>query len=126
MKIEHTAYNVPDSAAMADWYVENLGMKIMLAGEETPFVRFVADDNGVMFELYTNNDAPIPDYSAMHHLTLHLAFYSEDPEKDKERLLAAGATFVEEIIPGPGTHLLMMRDPWGMSLQFCKRAQKLV
>jgi hypothetical protein len=37
-------------------------------------------------------------------------------------LVAAGATFVEE----QAVHLLMLRDPWGLALQLCKRAPPLL
>jgi len=42
-----------------------------------------------------------------------------------ERLLAAGATLADNQRLPDGTHLVMLRDPWGVPLQLCKRATPL-
>ncbi len=52
-----------------------------------------------------------------------MAFVSQDANADKRRLLDKGASFVEEITKGDGSHLVMLRDPWGMPLQLCHRAE---
>lgn len=123
MKIEHFALNVSDPVAMAKWYSKNIGMTIVREMKEPPYTHFVADSSGdVMLEIYKNPPESIPDYPSMNPLLLHLAFVTENPEGDKKALLNAGATMVEEIIPGDGTHLIMMRDPWGLAIQLCKRS----
>ncbi|MEX1136503.1 MAG: VOC family protein, partial [Balneolales bacterium] len=63
----------------------------------------------------------VPDYKKMDPLVLHLAFVSEDPVKDKERLLKGGATLVSDERLKDGSHLVMLRDPWGLALQLCNR-----
>ena len=122
MDIEHFALNVADPVEMAQWYVSHLGMRIVKQKKEAPFTVFLADSaDNVMLEIYGNRQAPVPDYPNMDPLVLHLAFADPQPEATKRRLADAGATFVEELrLPG-GVHLLMMRDPWGLALQFCKR-----
>jgi catechol 2,3-dioxygenase-like lactoylglutathione lyase family enzyme len=122
MKFEHYAINVEDSAAVADWYVANCGMKIELAQLEVPFMRFLSDETGrVVIELYSNKSARIPDYGSQHPLEYHLAFAVENVVIEKSRLMAAGCSFIEEVNPQPGTRLVMLRDPFGMSLQLCQR-----
>ncbi|MFV0554177.1 MAG: VOC family protein [Mangrovibacterium sp.] len=125
MKIEHFALNVPDSVAMADWYVKNLGFTIIRADAESPFVRFIADDDGCMLELYQNPTAPTFDFPAVHHLSLHLAFESANPQADAERLMEVGAKLWEVINTPSGDMLVMLKDPWGVAIQFCRRAKKL-
>jgi glyoxylase I family protein len=56
----------------------------------------------------------------------HVAFVSTSPEDDNARLIAAVASWVDEIKATDGTHLVMLRDPWGLGLQLCKRAAPLV
>jgi catechol 2,3-dioxygenase-like lactoylglutathione lyase family enzyme len=127
MKIEHFAFNVSEPLAMAKWYNENLGLKIVSQNQKSPFTTFLADDSGrVMIEIYNNSAVDIPHYHAMHPLLLHLAFVSTSPDLDKNRLLEAGATLVSEDLLADGTHLVMMRDPWGLSIQFCKRAVSML
>jgi glyoxylase I family protein len=122
MKFEHFALNVEDPIAVGAWYIENIGLTYVLENKESPFMRFLADDSGrVIMELYNNPLSPITDHSENHHLLFHVAFETENAEAEKERLMKVGASFVEEIKPSEGTHLVMLRDPWGMALQLCQR-----
>ncbi len=122
MKLEHFALNVADPTAMALWYEEHLGMKTVRKMEQAPFTHFIADNSGrIMIEIYNNPADSVPSYDDMDPLIVHLAFVSENPDADKEKLLAAGATFVSDNQFDDGTHLLMLRDPWGLAIQFCKR-----
>jgi catechol 2,3-dioxygenase-like lactoylglutathione lyase family enzyme len=124
MRFEHFGLNVPDARAMGQWYVDHLGFKIVRSRDEAPYTRFLADDAGrVAVELYTNPAGAIPAYAAQHPLVFHLAVVSQDVAADRARLEKAGATlFVEEVTPD-GSRLTMLRDPWGVALQLCQRAQ---
>jgi hypothetical protein len=54
---------------------------------------------------------------------LHIAFKSEDPEKEAEYLVSKGATFIEKCpITLPGENLIVLSDPWGNTIQLVKRA----
>ena len=127
MKLEHIAFNVPDAGAMAKWYSENLGMKIVMENDTAPFIHFVADEAGSMIEIYSNTAAEIPDYSAIPALTLHIAYTTDDLIAERERLVAAGATLEGDINNMiAGTELQFLRDPWGICVQLVKRAKPLV
>ena len=92
MKIEHTAYQVEDPAAVARWYVEHLGLSVKRAQYERPFGQFLADDGDtVMLEFYNNPKVAVPDYRRIDPLILHIAFWTDDVEAHAgARLLAAG------------------------------------
>lgn len=127
MKIEHFAINVEDPKSMAVWYVENLGMTVVKQQEVAPFMTFLADDSGqVMIEIYTNPIDQVPNYREMNPLIVHLAFVSDAPERDKTRLESAGAITISEGLLEDGSHLVMMRDPWGFAIQLCKRATSML
>ena len=127
MKIEHFAFNVKEPVAVSDWYCKHLGMSVKRSMDAAPFAHFLADSTGqVMIEIYNNPPEDVPDYAAMNPLLVHLAFVSEDPNKDRDRLVEAGATLVEELHLPDGSHLLMMRDPWGFAIQFCKRGTPMI
>ena len=79
-----------------------------------------------MVEIYHNPPDQVPSYSQMHPLVLHLAFVSSDPEADKSRLLGAGATSVQDESLPDGSLLIMMRDPWGIAIQLCKRGKPML
>jgi glyoxylase I family protein len=127
MKIEHFALNVEDPVAMAQWYSEQLGLRIVRQMKAHPFTTFLADGSGrIMIEIYKNPADEVPPYRTMNPLLVHLAFVSEAPERDMARLLEAGATLDSELHLDDGSYLIMMRDPWGLAIQFCKRAMAML
>ena len=128
MRIEHLGYQVADPAAVAAWYVTNLGFTIKRHMTEPPYTHFLADAGGqVLIEFYSNPIAPVPDYANQHYLVLHLAFSVDDIAADRARLLAAGATVEDELQTIPsGDQILMLRDPWGFCVQLVKRAVPMV
>jgi glyoxylase I family protein len=127
LNIEHVACNVSDPVAMAAWYVTNLGMRIVRRIDQPPHIHFLADAGGrVVMEIYSNSADPVPDYQAMHPLRFHVAFAADDPDGARAALVAAGATFVNEQSQADGSRLLMLRDPWGLPLQLCKRRTPLL
>ena len=128
MDIEHLGLNVAAPAAMAEWYVEHLGMRVVRAADEPVPVRFLADSAGHgMLEIYRNPEAPVPDYSRVDPLVLHLAFASDDVRADYERLLAAGATpAAAPYATETGDAIAIVRDPWGFPVQLCRRAEPML
>lgn len=127
MLFEHLALNVSDPRALAQWYVEQLGLRIVLAGQDPPYGHFLTDDSGhMMLEVYHNPQLAYPDWGQRHHLDFHLALTSKDAQADVDRLCAAGATFVEWAACEDGSRIAMLRDPWGIALQICQRAHTLL
>ena len=125
MKIEHIAFNVADPVAMADWYCRHCGLRVVRHIPPPAQTHFLADSDSTVLEIYCNPPDNVPDYRKMDPLLFHLALTSSNPTADTERLVAAGATFVSEIRPDSGSHLVMLRDPWGVALQLCKRSTEL-
>ena len=124
MIFEHFALNVPDVRAAAAWYVEHLGLKVMRARTDAPYTHFLGDSTGRVFlEFYTNPKDPIPEYAAQHPLRMHVAFAVVDAKGEQARLLRAGATLAMEEPQPDGSLLIMLRDPWGVPVQLCQRAQ---
>ena len=113
---------------MARWYVEHLGLTVKRAQQERPFGQFLADDgDAVMLEFYNNPTVAVPDYRAIDPLILHIAFWTDDVEATRARLLAAGASAEGEAVVTPaGDHVAMLRDPWGLAIQFVHRAQPML
>lgn len=128
MRIEHAGIQVQSPAAMADWYIEHLGFNCRRSGDVPVPVRFIADEGGkVMLEVYNNPTVPVPDYAAMDPLLLHLAFTCDAVRETADRLVLAGATIVSgpEFKPN-GDELVMLRDPWGLAIQLCRRSSPMV
>jgi glyoxylase I family protein len=128
MKIEHFAINVKDAAAMADWYVKNLAMKVVRKGPPPVDGHFLADSAGaVMVEIYNNTTAPVLDFAAMDPLLVHLAFVTKDLQADQARLLAAGASVAAKTVHADnGDVIATLRDPWGFAIQLAQRAKPMI
>jgi len=128
IRLEHVAINVPDPVAMAKWYCDNLGMKLKRKGPPPTNMQFIADaDGNMMLELYNNSEAKVPDYKSMDPLSLHIAFHVNDVAAVRRQLIAAGATPFNEIETTPaGDVLTILRDPWGVPIQFLTRAKPML
>jgi catechol 2,3-dioxygenase-like lactoylglutathione lyase family enzyme len=128
VKIEHCAYQVEDPVAAAEWYTKHLGMVVKRAHTDRPWVRFMADDAGaVMLEFYNHPNAKLPDYRNQDPLIAHIAFKADDLAGTRDRLIAAGATLAADIAKTiDGDELVMLRDPWGLPIQFVKRVDPMI
>lgn len=128
LAVEHVAWQVQDPEAVAAWYGEQFGFRVVRKNDDPARTHFIADVSGkVLVEIYNNPAAPIPDYARQHPLLLHLAFASDDPAASRDALLNAGCMIAEDLRQTPaGDALVMMRDPFGFAIQLCKRAKTMV
>ena len=127
LSVEHVAWQVQDPEAVAAWYGEHLGFRVVRKNNDPARTHFIADSAGkVLVEIYNNPAAAIPAYPKQHPLILHLAFASDDPVASRDALLKAGCTVAEDLRQTPaGDTLVMMRDPFGFAIQLCKRAKPM-
>jgi uncharacterized glyoxalase superfamily protein PhnB len=125
---EHLAFNLADSRAKAKWYTENFVMLNKREGKAPSYGMFISDaGENMMLELYQQKDYPVIGFDSLSHMTIHLAFMTDNIEAVKEKLLKIGAKVVEDITKtASGDFVLMMRDPFGMPIQFVKRANPMV
>ena len=127
MHLEHVAINVPEPAAMAQWLVDNLEMRIVSAQKDSPYAHFIADNKGSMIELYNNPAAPMPDYAQIDPFNLHFAFATDDIDAAVKNLVDAGAELVGQINANPlGDRLAFLRSPWQVTIQFVQRAKPML
>lgn len=124
-EIEHIGIAVEKPIEMAKWYQEVLGFNIKFSAEdEEKGVAFLTDSSDkVMLELgKVPNVLPLTS-RINHHLQLHIALKSVDPDREAEYLVSKGATFIEKCpIKRPGENLIVLSDPWGNTIQLVKRS----
>lgn len=127
MRAEHIALQVEDPAATAAWWIEHLDCTMRRDAGGPTGMCFIADESGeLLIELYHNPDHPVPDYHNQSPLLFHVAFAVPDMQAAHERLAAAGATEADVARDTPaGDRLWMHRDPWGVPIQLCQRAEAL-
>jgi glyoxylase I family protein len=122
VRFEHYALNLAAPHAIANWYVETLGCRLVFKLDSEPFTVFLGDSQGrVFWEIYRNPRAPFSDVRDVDPAIYHLAFAVEDVDAVKAKVVAAGGSFIEEIRSDSGSYLVMLRDPWGIALQLCRR-----
>ena len=122
MKLEHIAFDVSDPEALITWWCQNLGFR-----RSAPGSAFILDDSGTIgLEIYRTGETPVaPDYAKLNAMTMHVAFVSDDVKADADRLVAAGAKLETLKIEDPAFHMAILRDPWGVAIQLCKRAKTI-
>jgi catechol 2,3-dioxygenase-like lactoylglutathione lyase family enzyme len=127
VRIEHVAYQMKDPAAAAEWYVANLGMKVVRSGGPPGHARFLADSSGAtVLEIYSNPKVGVPDYASTDPLLLHVAFLVPDVKAGHDRLIAAGGKREGGVTKtDAGDDMAFVRDPWGFPLQLIKRVRPL-
>lgn len=127
-RFEHIAFNVLDPVAMAKWYTDNLGMKVMRSGPAPAFTTFIADSGKhMMFELTHNTNAPLFEPSKIHFTSIHLAFFTPDIKQMQAQLTAAGARIVDSLrTTSSGDIVITLRDPWGLAIQFVQRMKPML
>lgn len=124
MRIEHFALNVTGAKDMVHWYHKHLAMPIHVENDGDVYVAFIGEAPGVL-EIYENTTQAALPFADQHPLTLHIAFNSTDLNNDRDRLLAAGAEFIEGEADEEGYGLMMLRCPWGIAVQLCNRRQSI-
>ena len=119
MKLEHVSYNVAEPQKLMDWLCANLGFKQVHPA-------FIVDSTGQMaLEFYRNGNAPIISWDNTAPLSMHIAFLSDDVDAEAKRLVAAGAELLETVHKD-GFDMVMLRDPFGMAIQFVKRGKPIL
>jgi uncharacterized glyoxalase superfamily protein PhnB len=128
LKFEHIATNVDDPVQVANWYKDNMGMKIIRQGEAPTFTTFIADSaENMMFEFYHNAEAVLFNPSQYNPMSIHIAFITSDINAIKEALLKAGASIAVDLkLTDSGDKVLTLRDPWGLPIQFVERANPML
>jgi len=125
VKIEHFALNTKHAEAMTHWYRDYCGMPIWIEKHEPVYVAFLGEPPSLI-EIYDNPKGNYIDLANQHPLALHLALFSDDLNADMTRLIEAGASHIEGEADEEGYGLIMLRDPWGLALQLCRRKDALV
>jgi uncharacterized glyoxalase superfamily protein PhnB len=128
MRPEHFELNLTDSRAKADWYIENLGLKIVRKGGAPSFGFFVSDaKDNMMLELNQDARYPVLEFEKINYNSFHVAFVVDDVKAMRDKLISAGAKLAEEIKNTPaGDQVVMLRDPWGQAIQFVKRVNPML
>lgn len=123
MRIEHFAIYAEDTVALADWYCEKFGLKVVFRNEQQPPTFFVADGEGMAIEIIGRPPRAQPiDFGDV----FHFAFLVDDFDKTLADLQAKGVEFEDELqFAGGAVRLCYFADPAGNRGQIVYRAEPL-
>lgn len=124
MEIEHIGIAVAKPVETARWLERNLGCRLLSSQSDTAHeAAFLADGAGTTVLELIRVPGVAPACSVLPSTSqLHIAFLSDDPYAEAEKLKKAGATLEEDNSGhNPGEILLLLRDPWGTVFQLVKR-----
>lgn len=122
--MEHLGVCAEHPKALADWYVNCLGFRIVrvVAEHNTYFIR--AKD-GSMLEVYPNKDRS-DEVDNVHQGLCHIALSVTDLSAEVERLRSSGVVVpVESLVITPEMKLAFFRDPEGNLLHLVERAEEI-
>ncbi len=123
-RMEHFAVFARDAKAIKDFYVDVMGLRVVLDnGAGTPPGYFLADDSGMALEVIGRPaDVTAGDTRYM----CHVAFIVESVEAERKRLESLGFVFeTESVVDTPTMKTAFFRDPDGNRLQIVWRARPL-
>jgi glyoxylase I family protein len=123
-RIEHFAIYAADAPALKDFYIEALGLRVILDnGGGDPPGFFLADDRGGVLEIIGR---PRDEAGANQRWVCHLAFWVEDYAETRKALERRGLVFeTGTAIEGPELQTAFFDDPEGNRLQIVRRARPL-
>jgi glc operon protein GlcG len=125
---EHFAFNVQDAESIGKWYIKNLKMQLMREATKPNYNCFLADaGKHYMIELFDSKEFPYMDLNKLNTTAFHLAFMVKDISSIKEKLLSLKCSLIEDIkTTQSGDKVLMLRDPWGLPIQFVERQKPML
>ena len=122
--MEHFALFADDLGALKDFYVDEMGMTILLDNTKAP-VRgyFLGDEKGTSLEII---ERPPGAEGANQRFVCHVAFFVADVPATRARLEAKGLVFeTETAVETDAFRTCFFRDPQGNRLQLVWRAKPL-
>ena len=123
-KMEHFALFAADPAALKDFYVEALGLKVVVDnGKASTPGYFLADDGGGALEIIGR---PAAELGADTRYVCHVAFLVDDLDQARAALQARGLAFEAGTeVDTPKMKSVFFRDPEGNRTQIVWRSGPL-
>ncbi len=124
-RIEHTAVFAVDPAALKDFYIEALGLRLVVDNSHTsPPGYFLADDAGMAFEIIGRpGDLKV---GPTRHVC-HTAFFVDDYDGARAALEKRGLVFeTDTVVDNEKMRTAFFHDPEGNRCQIVWRPKPLV
>lgn len=128
MRIEHIGFLVSEPISIGNWYKEYLNLKIIKSfGNNEEGAVFLKDaKTGTILEFGKFKETLNFNYNELKPLQIHIAIECQDPLELAKKLESAGAMIIGE---SPKAEVknerILVKDPWGITIQLINRINKL-
>jgi glyoxylase I family protein len=121
--MEHCAIFAADSAALKDFYVEVMGLKVIVESGGTPPGYFLADDAGMALEIIGR---PAGEPAVNQRWVSHVAFWVDDFAASRAALERRGMVFeTDTVVANETMQTAFFKDPEGNRCQIVWRKAPL-
>jgi catechol 2,3-dioxygenase-like lactoylglutathione lyase family enzyme len=123
--VDHVAIAAKDSRALADWYCEVLGLRVLFDNGKQPPTCLVGGDMGAVVEIMPDNGAAVTAHQPLDPGIRHIAFRVRDFEATYAALQGKVLGLMP---PGPaagGGQIAFFHDPEGNLIQIVSRDREL-
>jgi glyoxylase I family protein len=118
-KLEHFAIYAADAPALKEFYVEALGLRVIVEGGGSPPAYFLADDDGMAIEIIS---LPEGESAVNQRWVCHLAFRVDDFAATRAALERRGIVFEPDTaVEKPSLKTAFFKDPAGNRCQIVWR-----
>ncbi|WP_422930522.1 VOC family protein [Singulisphaera sp. PoT] len=122
-RLEHFAIYADDAPALKDFYVEVMGLKVVVDSGGDPPGYFLADDHGMAIELIGR---PKDQTGVNQRWICHLAFWVDDFAATRADLEDRGIVFeTDTLADNDNIKTAFFRDPGGNRVQIVWRKSRL-
>jgi glyoxylase I family protein len=122
-QIEHMAIYAADSTALKEFYVQALGLEVVLTNSDNPPGYFLADDRGTALEIIPR---PAGESNVNQRWVCHVAFWVDDVATKQSELERLGMVFeTETAVNNDSIKTSFFRDPEGNRCQIIWRQKPL-
>lgn len=127
MFLEHVGICAKDTIALKDWYVDVFGFEVVYDNKKSMPTYFLALPDKSMIEIYHMDNEKENNHNNKDQGIRHLAFGTDNIEKEYQNLLDKGVEIVDELaINEKGIGTAFFKDIEGNILHFIQRPERLI
>jgi glyoxylase I family protein len=124
--VDHVAIAARDPRALADWYCEVLGLRILFQNEKEPPTCLVGGTMGAVVEIMPDNGAAPAVHQPYDPGIRHVALRVDDMEQAHAALQGRVLGLMPPVPAAGGGQVAFFHDPEGNLLQLVSRERELL
>ena len=123
---DHVAIAAEDPRALARWYCDALGLRVLFDNGQEPPTCLVGGDSGGMIEIMPHRGQPRSQREFYAPGISHVALTVGDFEAASARLREMGVTLADPVPAAGGGRIANFADPEGNAIQIIARTREIL